>query len=199
MGRVDPIVLAKFLPVSVESVRAVAACVRHLGGSQIGKGTGLDAALRREETEERAQLFFRVKTQTLQSVGRSVSALSNTGCIRPQGGCPSAEGRRMKTLPSLCFIPSLDCLIFMRREKRGAQRWNCEEMEKHKGKKRHLCPKNMGQDRPLLMKSSESQSDINSLAFTGLERSVLPRGIWSLLLDFCSIWVLLMVTCWCWW
>lgn len=34
--------------------------------------------------EESAPLLFSVKRQTLPSVGRSVSVLSNTGCARPQ-------------------------------------------------------------------------------------------------------------------
>lgn len=76
----------------------MAACLRHLGGSHVGKGTGLDAAAggRRRGVAggESAVVLPRKEADSpvSQSVSRLVSALSNTGCIRLQLVAVPAQG-----------------------------------------------------------------------------------------------------------
>lgn len=97
----------------------MAACLRHLGGSHVGKGTGLDAAAggRRRGVAggESAVVLPRKEADSpvSQSVSQPVGQCSVEHWLHPSsaGGCPSAGGTRMKTFPSLCFFPSLDCLI----------------------------------------------------------------------------------------
>lgn len=129
------------------------------------------------EPEERAPLFFRVRRQT-QPVSQSVSQPVEHWLHPSPAGVPAQRERVWKLSPLFVISPppplSLDCYILWEEkgeERKGETAWEWRSTKVRNSPRLSLFSNNET-ELTSLMQASESQADINSLAFTCLERSV---------------------------